>query len=197
MLYLTKDGNYILQDPIVIPGSYNVNEKKCFVCDDLMCPIISELLKKGYETEFCCSGHYYDSYIKQILDNEENTSTSIWNNNTILAYTSITELLKAEDIYLDPYIKFGRKVRHLPTPPKGWKVEYGTVRVDPDGYQYVVNLKKPKPEDKYRVVLRYKRERILLNKEDINPFDIMRKLVDINESLYKWVLTLEDFKEEM
>lgn len=36
--------------------------------DELMLPIIIELNKKGYYTEYCCAGHYYDkapnSYIR-------------------------------------------------------------------------------------------------------------------------------------
>jgi hypothetical protein len=40
---------------------------KAFRIDENMIPIILELNNKGYETEFCCSGHHYeqpDLYIK-------------------------------------------------------------------------------------------------------------------------------------
>ena len=33
--------------------------KNYFECDDLIAPAISLLNKKGYKTEFCCSGHPY------------------------------------------------------------------------------------------------------------------------------------------
>ena len=47
--------------------------------DELILPTISELNKKGYYTEFCCSGHALDS----LIDNESiNNLYIMFNNNS-------------------------------------------------------------------------------------------------------------------
>ena len=57
----------------LIKGEYNHCPKNdCYgevvEVDELLLPTIIELNKKGYTTEYCCSGHYYDkcknTYIK-------------------------------------------------------------------------------------------------------------------------------------
>lgn len=61
------------EDLPTIKGEYNFCPKAtCYgevvEIDELMFPTIIELNKKGYFTEYCCSGHYYEkspnSYIK-------------------------------------------------------------------------------------------------------------------------------------
>lgn len=68
---------------------------KIIEVDELMLPIIIELNKKGYNTDFCCSGHMYEA---------DNFSSP---------YISFSAILKE---YMDPKKVFINL-------PSGWKLE--------------------------------------------------------------------------
>jgi len=46
-------------------GPYTINGNKI---DEIIAPIIELLNKKGYKTRACCSGHYWDNKIPDMLD---------------------------------------------------------------------------------------------------------------------------------
>ena len=86
--------------------------------DELMIPAIIELNKRGYYTEFCCSGHIYDvsagGYIKFAEGIEIETPPNGWeiesalmDNTTIIRYT-----FESED-KLDKYIEIMDSMQSL------------------------------------------------------------------------------------
>jgi len=86
--------------------------------DELMIPAIIELNKKGYYTEFCCSGHIYDvsagGYIKFAEGIEIETPPNGWeiesalmDDTTIIRYT-----FESED-KLDKYIEIMEAMQSL------------------------------------------------------------------------------------
>ena len=87
-----------------------------FECDDLIAPTIQVLLNKGYKTEFCCQGHYYNY---------------IWVNDEANEFDDYLYMLEkhniklVKDVYYDtPYIIFKKPyIPNFKNLPKGWEVD--------------------------------------------------------------------------
>lgn len=62
MAYLCLACNEIYTDKMERCPKASCGCDKVIEVDELMLPIIMELNEKGYATDSCCSGHFYDKY---------------------------------------------------------------------------------------------------------------------------------------
>lgn len=167
MVYVANDGRYIIKDRSItnsmdLPGNIEITYPiDNFPCDDLIAPAIAELLKRGYQTKYCCQGHIAPDLVSDLYS-VEGTDIPIVENYEVLSNTSN---------YYTPYIMFDKSVtRHdLYNLPNTWEIEKGkthgciTIRgkIDPDmGEHYEL-------------------------------FAFQRRIIQCAEDLYKWTCGLE------
>lgn len=164
-----------------------------FECDELIAPIISMLIKKGFRTQFCCSGHAYptieDYYAKETCQIDLNNDR-IANIITRRGYDTVTKISKV-NIVVDPspfsanftiveheemnnvtYIYFNCDMpwEYLPPLPKGWTIERASCG---DGD-----------------VIRYNGPWRGINL-NIDGFEKLEMIFKAMRGLYKWAISLD------
>ena len=164
-----------------------------FECDELIAPIISMLIKKGFRTQFCCSGHAYptieDYYAKETckidLANDriseiirrrgDDTITKITKTNIITddsPFSSNYTIVEHEEMNNVTYIYFDCDMPwdYLPPLPKGWTIDRA-----PCGDCDVIRYNKPWSG---------------LNLE-VDGFEKLEMIFRAMRDLYKWVVSLD------
>lgn len=72
MVYVANDGRYIIKDRSItnstdLSGDIEITyPMDNFPCDDLIAPAVAELLKRGYQTKYCCQGHIAPDLVNDI-----------------------------------------------------------------------------------------------------------------------------------
>ena len=87
---------------------FNNATNNCFEVDALIAKTIQLLNRKGYKTEYCCSGHYGSdkTEIVDVFDENEN----------VIGVTEVSEIRSSI------YVSFADSVQ-LPYIPEGWYVD--------------------------------------------------------------------------
>lgn len=124
----------------------DIREEEFFECDEMIAPIISILNKKGFKTQFCCSGHAYpsiedyyakdtgkidinkDRIAKILTKNGDDSIIKITKTNIIAdSYPFSSNFTVAEQDSMDnvTYIYFDCEMPwdRLPPLPKGWTID--------------------------------------------------------------------------
>ena len=151
-----------------------------FECDDLIAPAISLLNRKGYRTDFCCSGHPY-GYIQEgicfhKLDPDdyqvEEGFSLLYFSNEVPEDCLDEEMKEIEDKcyvvekcdYMEGFYILFDKVYEFPPLPEGAELDNHldsiTIRWDFDDYLY------------------------------LDYFERMDKIYEFNKAFYEWVKTL-------
>lgn len=153
-----------------------------FECDDLIAPAISLLNKKGYKTEFCCSGHPYSVIESCAL--AEPPSGKIKEEMNILSITQCENMKDLPDwVNKKEYPYFVSYLIHYP--------DCGFYVTFKEKYDFI-NL----PEDAYidrdngGIYWR-------INEEATNDFTMVTRIYEFNKAFYEWVEKLPSLSEEV
>lgn len=164
-----------------------------FECDELIAPIISILNKKGFKTQFCCSGHAYptidDYYAKEtskidltkdrigkiITSHGDDTITKISKVNLVAdasPFSTNFTIVEHEEMKNVTYIYFDRELpwSYFPPLPKGWVIELA-----PCGDGDVIRYDGPW-------------KGLNLN---IDGFEKLEMIFKAMKELYKWAISLD------
>ena len=122
MVYVANDGRYIIKDRSItnsmdLPGNIEITyPMDNFPCDDLIAPAVAELLKRGYQTKYCCQGHIAPDLVNDI-------STV---HGTDIPIVENFEVFSSPNMCV-PYIMFEKSVtRHdLYNLPSSWEIRKG------------------------------------------------------------------------
>ncbi len=166
--------NFDIIDPIVDPDDLGFGVS-AFDCDDLMAPIISELNKRGYYTQWCCQGHYIE-YAERYREDIDVL---------IEGHTGYTELIPKHDKYSYPVISFHPEVylrmsNHISSLPSEWVAH--TIM-----YQYTPCFE---PRNEFRICLKDKDKC-----EFSNPYEFYARMIELHKILYDWVCTLPTYSD--
>lgn len=101
MVYIDRESYNIYQ-----PNDVRVQQLSVFKVDEFIAPSISLLGKKGYITEFCCSGHltaeYYGSGSKKDTPKNVSPTVSSPNNSSYIIFSD-SEQFKNIDYFPERY----------------------------------------------------------------------------------------------
>lgn len=119
MVYVANDGRYIIKDRSItnsmdLPGNIEITyPMDNFPCDDLIAPAVAELLKRGYQTKYCCQGHIAPDFVNDI-STVYGTDIPIVENFEVSSGSNVC----------GPYIMFDKSVtkRDLYNLPSSWEI---------------------------------------------------------------------------
>lgn len=122
MVYVANDGRYIIKDRSItnsmdLPGNIEITyPMDNFECDDLLAPAVAELLKRGYQTKYCCQGHIAPDFVNDI-STVHGTDIPIVENFEVSSASNVS----------GAYIMFEKSVtRHdLCNLPSSWEIDKG------------------------------------------------------------------------
>ena len=121
-MYVANDGSYIIKDQSISIATDVYGEPavtyptNCFECDDLIAPVVAELICKGYTTKYCCQGHMSPN---SIVDTDTINNTDIPELSNFNTFNS--------PVYYYPYIMFDKKItkKMLGKLPLHWRFRNG------------------------------------------------------------------------
>lgn len=178
MAYINKN------DFSIVDGVVDQYKDDYFECDDLIAPAISLLNKKGYKTLFCCSGHPYP-YIHDEFSVNYPISGDGFDYLSIQSVDNISEELKAcmDDYDYDedcPYKYYNIYKCHYRS---------SLYVLFADKYNFPSIPENSRLEDGNSIYFD-------TFKDDINDFDAVTKIYELNKLFYEWVESLDNIKEK-
>ena len=151
-----------------------VLEDDYFECDDLIAPAISLLNKKGYKTEFCCSGHPYSTIDSCAI--AEYPSDELKEKMNIIFICPSKESYSVPD-WVDkehyPYY-----ISCLTPHPEGFYVAFKEM------YEF------PEPPDKAYVDQENGGIYWHIEEPSTNDFAMVTRIYEFNKAFYEWVENL-------
>ena len=198
MMYVNRKGDIFSGGPV---GNKSFDED-AFEVDTLMTPIIAELIKKGYMTDACCSGHVYYSNCSNYYDCVDHKEEQY----------EIERGLAIDT----PYIKFADDVRvPLDDLPESWNWEYSIPRSSDingpeDIHKYRDFAFKPgdiipmfdNAKEGFNLCVRIDKTFAGLIRDDWSeyfsedPYRFYKKVLEAHMHLYNWAKNLPDVKQE-
>ena len=122
MVYVANDGRYIIKDRSItnsmdLSGNIEITyPMDNFPCDDLIAPAVAELLKRGYQTKYCCQGHIAPDLVNDI-STVHGTDIPIVENFEVSSGSNVC----------GPYVMFDKSVTKsdLYNLPSSWEIGKG------------------------------------------------------------------------